>query len=141
LTTAAELWHCSRETLRLALQCGRVLILATHGDNGHAVTCYAPEVLGVWPAEIGAIDETKSLHFLRIGIRGADSKWSNLENVSVNPDLKLAYIFACHGGTKACQWQEHLAPAQVVVYNRFSTVWDHAIWFAFTGPSELKNLK
>ena len=66
---------------------------------------------------------------------------SNLENLSVNRDLKLAYIFACHGGTKASEWQEHLAPAQVVVYNRFSTVWDHAIWFAFTGPSELKNLK
>src|SRR5262249_54171231 len=123
------------------LKSGRVLILATHGEGGCAATYYSPQVMGVWPADSGARDETKSPHFLRIGFRGADDKWRRVENLSVNGDLQLAYIFACHAGTKAAQWQEHLAPARVVTYNRFSTVWDHAAWFALTGPEELKNLK
>src|SRR5207237_10554473 len=36
--------HLNRETLREALANGKV---ATHGEEGHADTCYAPEVLRV----------------------------------------------------------------------------------------------
>jgi len=45
------------------------------------------------------------------------------ENAPVSSQLQLAYIFACDGGKKASQWEEHLAPAQVITYNRASTVW------------------
>ena len=131
----------TKETLRTALGSGKVLILATHGEDGYAATYYAPEVLGIWPADSGAMDGTASPRFLRLSVRGADNKWSKSENVGVNSQLQLAYIFACHAGKRAAQWQEHLAPARVVTYNRFSTVWDHAVWFAFTGPSELKQVR
>jgi hypothetical protein len=53
----------------------------------------------------------------------------------------VAYIFACNAGKKASQWEEHLSPARVVTYNRLSTVFDHAVWFAFSGPSQLKQLR
>ena len=58
--------------------------------------------------------------------------------VPVNRGLQLAYIFACNGGAKAAEWREHLFPAEVVAYDRVSTVWDHAFWFALTGPARLK---
>jgi hypothetical protein len=131
----------NRNTLRTALTNGRVLILATHGDAGYAITYYSPEILGVWPAEVGATDEAKSPRFLCTGVRATDDKWGKLENVRVNNQLELAYIFACNAGKKASQWREHLAPAKVVAYDRFSTFLDHALWFAFTGPSELKALR
>ena len=131
----------NRQTLRTALASGRVVILATHGDAGYASTYFAPEVLGVWPADNGATDETKSTHFLRIGTLGVDNKWGRSENVKVNDKLQLAYVFACNAGKKASQWEEHLAPARVITYNRLSTVFDHAVWFALTGPSQLKQLR
>jgi hypothetical protein len=91
----------NKETLRTALTSGRVVILATHGGAGYAATYFAPEVLGVWPAESGETDETKSPHFLRIGVRGADNKWGKSENVKVTRQLQLAYIFVCDAGKKA----------------------------------------
>jgi hypothetical protein len=88
----------NRQTLRQALANGKVVILATHGDDGVATTYYASEVLSVWPPDTGATDETKSLRFLRMSIRGQDNKWAEGENVPVNKYLQLAYIFACNGG-------------------------------------------
>jgi hypothetical protein len=131
----------NRQSLCTALASGRVIILATHGDAGYAVTYFAPEVLAVWPAESGVKDKTESPHFLLTGVRGADNKWGLSENVKVNDKLQLAYVFACNAGKKASQWQEHLSPARVVTYNRLSTVFDHAVWFAITGPSQLKQLR
>ena len=131
----------TKETLRVALTNGKVVILATHGKDGYADTCYAPEVLSVRPPDAGATDENKNSRFLRVRVLGADKKWSEGENVPVNSRLQLAYIFACDGGKKASQWEEHLAPAQVITYNRASTVWDHAFWFALIGPSQLKKLE
>jgi len=60
--------------------------------------------------------------------------------MDVNRDVRLVYIFGCDSGKRAPLWQEHLAPARVVAYNRWSTVFDHALWFALTGPAELKEL-
>jgi hypothetical protein len=131
----------NRETLRQALATGRVVILATHGDDGVAESYFAPEVLRVWPPDSGATDEARSPRFLRMSVLGPDEKWGKAESVPVNKHLQLAYIFACNGGRKASQWQEHLAPAQVITYNRVSTLWDHAVWFALTGPAEVKKLR
>jgi hypothetical protein len=131
----------NRETLRQALANGRVVILATHGDDGVAETYFAPEVLRVWPPDSGVTDEAKGLRFLQMSFLRPNNKWGKAENVPANSQLKLAYIFACNGGRKATQWREHLAPAQVITYNRVSTLWDHAVWFAFRGPAQLKNLR
>ena len=131
----------NRDTLRVAFGNGKVVILATHGDHGYAKTYFASEVLSVGPPDTGATDERKSFHFLKARVLGKDNKWSNAENVPVNDQLQLAYIFACDGGNKEAQWREHLAPAHVVSYNRVSTVLDHALWFAFTGPAQLREVR
>jgi hypothetical protein len=131
----------NKQTLRRALADGKVVILATHGDDGYACTYYAPEKIGIGPPDTGTVDENKSSRFLRVSVLGPDNKWSKSENAVVSSHLQLAYIFACDGGKRASQWQEHLAPAQVITYNRASTVWDHACWFAITGPAQLKKLQ
>ena len=133
--------HLNRETLRTAFSCGKIVILATHGSGGCAATYFAPEVIGVWPADTGVTDETGSPHFLCLGSRGADDKWRKSETVKIDGQVQLVYIFACNAGKRAAQWQEHVAPAHVVTYDRFSTVLDHALWFAFSGPSEIKGLR
>jgi len=129
--------HLNRKTLGTALANAKVLILATHGDSGCATTWYAPEVLRIAPPEIAAVNERNSVRFLRVSVLAADKKWSVQQNMAVNAHLQTAYIFACDGGAKAAEWAEHLSPARVITYNRTSTVWDHALWFALTGPALL----
>lgn len=131
----------NKETLRVALSRGKVVILATHGGDGYACTWYAPERLGIFPPTAGATNETQSARFLNTRVFGADDKWGGIESMDVNRDVRLVYIFGCDSGKKASLWQEHLAPAHVVAYSRWSTVFDHALWFAFTGPAELKQLQ
>lgn len=132
--------HLNRANLRTALASGRVVILATHGQQGYAVTYYAPEYLCVGAPDTGTTNENNSPHFLHMKLLQPDNHWGKWENVAVNDNLKLAYLFACHGGEKASQWEEHLSPARVITYNRISTVYDHAWWFAFTGPKLLAQL-
>jgi len=129
-----------QDTLRTALANANVLILATHGGEGYATTWYSRDVLRIGPPEDGAM-ENNNPHFLRLSVLGQDDNWSAPENLPVNDHLALAYLFACDAGVKAAQWNEHLAPAKVITYNRPSTVLDHAVWFAFTGPAQLARPK
>ena len=131
----------NKDNLRQAFASGKVVILATHGQEGCAITYYAPEYLCVGPPDTGTADEKNSSRFLRMKVLGRDNKWSKWENVAVDGKLRLAYIFACYSGQRASQWEEHLAPAKVITYNRVSTVFDHAYWFAFTGPAELRKFQ
>jgi hypothetical protein len=130
----------NRETLRAGLAHARVVILATHGGSGYACTWYAPEKLGVFPPATRASD-AQGRRFLRASILGAHNKWGEMENVPVHGGLQLVYMFGCDVGKKASQWQKHLAPAQVITYDRWSTVFDHACWFGLTGPARLKTLQ
>lgn len=88
----------------------------------------------------GATNETHGSRFLHTRVFGADDKWGGIESMDVNRDVWLVYIFGCDSGKNVSLWQEHLAPARVVAYNRWSTVFDHALWFALTGPAELRKL-
>jgi len=54
--------------------------------------------------------------------------------------LRFPDLFACEAGKRESQWEEHLAPAKVIAYDRASTVWDHAYWFAWSGPAQMKRL-
>ena len=133
--------------LRAALAHGKVVILATHGEDGYAYAFNNPlprvcaGTLCVAPPKTGATDETKNPGFLCTAVLGANNTWSKAENLAVNGRLSLAYIFACHAGAKAAQWQEHLAPAKVITYDRVSTPYDHGWWFAFAGPALLRDLR
>jgi len=131
----------NKQTLRAALAHGKVLILATHGGDGYACAYYAHEKLGVGPPDSGATDAEKSFRFLRMSIFGADDKPGACEDVPVNDGMRLVYLFGCNAGMKAAEWKEHLSPAQVVTYKRESTVFDHALWFAWVGPALVKQLK
>jgi hypothetical protein len=140
----------TKETLRVALANGKVVILATHGADGYAGTYFAPETLFVGPPPLEATDEVNNARFLQMSVipynwenleRLKNDKWDKWENVPVSSQLQLAYVFACNGGNKASQWQEHLAPARVITYNRASVIWDHVLWLAFTGPLQLKKLQ
>jgi hypothetical protein len=131
----------NRDTLNTALANAKVLILATHGSGGSATTWSGPEVLRIDAPEIGESDENGNARFLHVRVLGPEGKWGSPERVSVNDDLKLAYLFACDGGARAAQWKEHLAPAKLIAYGRVSTIWDHALWFALVGPSQLARLR
>jgi len=147
--------HCTvldrltKETLRTALASGKVVILATHGEYGYASTIMVYPTLVVGPPPRGATDELGRRRYLqawtlpynRERIRLKEGKWRQWENVPANDRLQLVYLFACNGGKKATEWEEHLAPAHVISYNRVSAVWDHALWFALTGPPQVKGLK
>lgn len=133
--------YLNQENLRTALTDGKVLILATHGQYGFAYTYYAPTVLAVGPADSGVKDQRNSSHFLSMSVVGKDNRYVHWENVAVSDNLQLAYIFACNGGERATEWKEHLSPAQVVTYNRVSTVYDHAYWFAIAGPAVIGHFK
>ena len=139
----------TQQTLQTALASGRVVILATHGADGYAGTYYTPETLIVGPASLGATDERGRSRFLQTSIlpynweswnRLHEGKWDRWENVPVGSQVELVYLFACQGGKRAPEWREHLAPARVISYNRLSAVWDHAWWFAFSGPSQVEGL-
>lgn len=129
-----------KETLRQALAHGRVVIFATHGGDGNACTYYAPEKLCVAPPQLGAINDKQSARFLRMGVLRANNSFGPWENVDVNDRVRMVYMFGCDTGKKAAEWKEHLAPAQVFTYDRYSTVFDHGLWFFFTGPAELRKL-
>ena len=140
----------NKETLRAAFAHGKVVMLATHGGEGYACTYYAAETLCVGPPTPGATNEVNGSRFLRSCVlpydweswkRLKEEKWEKWDDVGVNSELRLVYIFACDAGKRASQWEEHLAPAQVITYNRPSTVLDHGLWFAFTGQKQLKVLQ
>lgn len=130
----------NKETLRTALADGKIVIIATHGGNGRACTYYAPEKLGIAPPDSGTVDAKLSSRFLRTSVLGPDNKWGQWEDVEVNSGVRLVYLFACEAGKRESQWEEHLAPAKVIAYDRASTVWDHAYWFAWSGPAQMKRL-
>jgi hypothetical protein len=128
----------NKETLRVALANGKVVILATHGGKGYIGTFFAPEKLCVSPSATGATDEKIGARFLRMSILSAEGKFSAWENVAASSKLELVYLFGCDTGKKTAEWKEHLSPARVITYNRPSTLIDHGIWFAWTGPAQLK---
>jgi hypothetical protein len=129
----------NRETLRAGLAHARVVILATHGGDGYACTWYAPEKLGVFAPETKAANNGP--RFLRTSILGPNNQWGDTENVPVSGDLRLVYMFGCDVGKNRPQWQKHLAPAEAITYDRWSTVFDHAVWFGLKGPGALKRIQ
>jgi hypothetical protein len=132
--------------LRAALAHGKVVFLGTHGDDGYAYVFnqalprIVPGTLRIGPPDTEAGSEIKIPGGLCISVLGTDNNWSKPEHITVNRGLRLAYIFACNAGKKSSQWHMQLAPAHVVIYNRPSTLYDHAWWFAVTGPAKLRRL-
>ncbi len=137
----------NQENLGTALAHGKVVILATHGEEGYVYAFNAPfPRLGpgtfcVAPPDSGAVDAARSSRFVQTAELSASNNWSHREPIAVGADLRLVYLFACDAGKRAAQWEEHLGPAKVITYDRASTPYDHAWWFALTGPDLLKGIR
>ena|ERR1039458_9210326 len=97
----------NQETLRTALAHGKVVFLATHGEDGYVYAFNKPlpspdpGTLCVGPPAVGATDEMKSSRYLFTCVLGADNNLSKAENFTVSSRLCLAYIFACSAGKQA----------------------------------------
>jgi hypothetical protein len=78
--------------------------------------------------------------FLLIDAQQDNALRTDTEKVAVGDALQLVYVFACDGGMKAAEWEGRCSPAQVITYDRVSTLWDHAQWFALIGPTQIDAL-
>lgn len=57
---------------------------------------------------------------------------------SVNPALQFVYMSGCDQGSG---WREAFAPAEVLTYDRLTTVAEHVWWMWFDGPRVIRALK
>ena len=46
-------------------------------------------------------------------------------------DLQFVYLSECYSGTKAPEWEQVLAPAEVVTFDRLSGPMEHLWWLWF----------
>lgn len=101
----------SEESLSTAFENGRFVFVASHGGGGRIVT--------------------KNLTY------GPE----DAKEATVGPDLQLVYIAACESGEQAESWEDVLAPAQVISFERKSRVREHVFWLWSEGPSEVYALR
>ncbi|MFP4499877.1 MAG: hypothetical protein ACLFTT_02655 [Candidatus Hydrogenedentota bacterium] len=57
-----------------------------------------------------------------------------------NPDLAFVYLAGCDSGAQAVRWQEALAPAEVVTYDRLTAVIEHIVWMWTRGPEVVRGI-
>ena len=60
--------------------------------------------------------------------------------VTRGPDLSLVYITGCDTGRQARQWEEALAPAATLTFDRISATLEHAAWLWLRGPTAVRGL-
>lgn len=61
--------------------------------------------------------------------------------LGVGDDLQLVYITGCDSGTLAKEWEETLAPAEVITFDRLSAWVEHIYWLLFKGARQVRTLK
>jgi hypothetical protein len=123
------------DELRLALQHGRFIFLACHGQGGDIVTgdaLIAPPLLE-WESH-----ESRCVWVARYDQEGHYGAWKTLE---VGENLRFVYNAACDGGCKAEEWERALAPARVRTFDRLSAVAEHIVWLWFSGPEQVRQIE
>ncbi len=108
---AAVVAPITPESLDEALTHGRLLFLCTHGLQGRILV--DGELLG--PREL-----------TRHAVPGKK--------------LRLVYLTACDAGKAECEWRKALAPATVILFNRYSSELEHAFWLWFRAPGMMAKL-
>jgi hypothetical protein len=123
--------------LAAGLREARVLILLCHGRDGLITTddfaVLAPPC--AVPGETPLSETTHALYVQEFSPR--PGQWRALP---VGGSLRLAYITACDGGRHADRWQQALAPAEVVTFDRLSAMLEHAWWLWCAGPGRVRDL-
>jgi hypothetical protein len=56
-------------------------------------------------------------------------------------DLQFVYVTACDGGSKAAEWEQALAPAEVRTFGRLSAVLEHLLWLWSDGPRRVREME
>lgn len=57
-----------------------------------------------------------------------------------SPELSLVYLAGCDSGASRDGWIQALAPAEVVTFDRLTSVLEHSVWLWFTGPYRIAEL-
>jgi uncharacterized membrane protein len=122
--------------LRLALRHGRFVFLACHGRAGDIVT---PR-LQIAPAPCAWAGATagRGLSVAQFDGDHYSGPWTLLE---AGQNLRFVYNTACEGGSKAGEWEQALAPAEVRTFRRLSAVAEHLLWLWSEGPRRVREVE
>ncbi len=115
-----------------------------------AASEWGPDASVVAPFTVDALD-TALAHgsFVFLSSHGTDTglytrdRWFTPEDAAAltkGPRLQYVYITGCDSGAQARAWEEALAPARVVTFNRLSAVAEHVYWLWFQGPAVIRTL-
>jgi hypothetical protein len=107
----------SIENLYEALSNGRFIFLATHGGTQPGyISVPASPYYDISPDIVNAL-------------QGAGEK------------LQLVYLAGCYTGSLADEWEQALAPANVITFDRISWQIEHIYWLWFVGPEIISQLE
>ena len=67
-------------------------------------------------------------------------KPEDIARIEKGPDLRYVYITGCDSGNHAKAWEDAMAPAKVITFNRLSAVVEHIFWLWFRGPGAVREL-
>jgi len=123
--------------LRLALRHGRFVCLACHGLDGEITTAAGLRIMPPPRAEAGATP----VRGLYVASLDAEHRWRPWMLLEAGPQLHLVYNSACDGGSKADEWQQALAPAEVRTFDRLSAVLEHLLWLWSEGPTRVRAME
>jgi hypothetical protein len=119
--------------LREALRHGRFVFLAAHGEGGDILTAR----FQIEPPALADGTASNGLFFGKYDAAGNLGRWELLE---ANEDLRFVYNAACDGGSKADEWNQALAPAEVKTFDRLSATAEHLFWLWTEGPRRIQKL-
>jgi hypothetical protein len=105
--------------LRQALRYGRVVVLAVHGTGG---AIYTRPLMIVAAAESSDGEPAGYGIYVADHVPGKTYQDGNPRRVAVGQQVQLVYNAACEGGHSTEAWEQALAPAEVVTFNRLSAV-------------------
>lgn len=57
-----------------------------------------------------------------------------------SPDLSFVYLAGCDSGAERAGWEQAFAPAEVVTFERLTSVLEHTWWLWFEGPRRIADL-
>jgi hypothetical protein len=122
--------------LRLALRHGRFVFLACHGQAGEITT----QGLRITPSPLAEVGAT-AMRGLCVANDKGDDRYGQWRFLEAGQDLRFVYNSACDSGSKAGEWEQALAPAEVRTFGRLSAVVEHLLWLWSDGPNRVREME
>lgn len=104
----------SQESLKNALKNGRLIFIASHGNYG-LISDSTSSKGYIEPVDVLPFEKGKKLQFV--------------------------YLAGCNSGAMKDLWELIFYPAQVITFDRLSSIPEHISWLWFTGPKIVSLLK